>query len=286
MAQRVDGRFFAGDQARSLGSRLHSHRRDDPSQCATAPPSRRAFPRAIVSSWDPPSQVDHLRIVHGTHRNSNGLFGPKTADSALPGTATPRGCQLSRSCSRLSRRTRAAHRVATDPRPSPASQELPPAPRCSRSTTIAYGCPAEFLGRTRGGHPAHAHKPVVYHGAFAPRGRCHRGPGSLRTRRTGRRRRRAARRARPPARSTAGCVRAANVFPVGCSPPPRVRVGHSACPDCGGRLRLLATIEDRATVAKILTHLAIRSGDLLDADNDAIATCATDNLPDSLCVLE
>ena len=30
-----------------------------------------------------------------------------------------------------------------------------------------------------------------------------------------------------------------------------------ACPDCGGRLRLLATIEDRATVAKILTHLGL-----------------------------
>jgi catechol 2,3-dioxygenase-like lactoylglutathione lyase family enzyme len=27
-----------------------------------------------------------------------------------------------------------------------------------------------------------------------------------------------------------------------------------ACPDCGGRLRLLATIEDRAVVEKILTH--------------------------------
>lgn len=27
-----------------------------------------------------------------------------------------------------------------------------------------------------------------------------------------------------------------------------------ACPDCGGRLRLLATTEDRAAVEKILTH--------------------------------
>ena len=31
---------------------------------------------------------------------------------------------------------------------------------------------------------------------------------------------------------------------------------------------------------------AIRSGDLLDADGDAIATRTTDNLPNSLCVLE
>ena len=28
-------------------------------------------------------------------------------------------------------------------------------------------------------------------------------------------------------------------------------------PDCGGRLRLLATIEDRAVVATILTHLGL-----------------------------
>ena len=30
-----------------------------------------------------------------------------------------------------------------------------------------------------------------------------------------------------------------------------------ACPDCGGRLRLLATIADRAVVEKILTHLGL-----------------------------
>lgn len=28
-----------------------------------------------------------------------------------------------------------------------------------------------------------------------------------------------------------------------------------ACPDCGGRLRLLATIEDAEVIAKILRHL-------------------------------
>ena len=28
-----------------------------------------------------------------------------------------------------------------------------------------------------------------------------------------------------------------------------------ACPDCGGRLRFLATIEDRAVIEKILRHL-------------------------------
>jgi hypothetical protein len=30
-----------------------------------------------------------------------------------------------------------------------------------------------------------------------------------------------------------------------------------ACAGCGGRLRLLATIEDPATVTKILTHLGL-----------------------------
>ena len=30
-----------------------------------------------------------------------------------------------------------------------------------------------------------------------------------------------------------------------------------ACPDCGGRLRLLATIADRAAIEKILKHLGL-----------------------------
>jgi uncharacterized protein YbaR (Trm112 family) len=30
-----------------------------------------------------------------------------------------------------------------------------------------------------------------------------------------------------------------------------------ACPDCGGRLRFIATIEDRAVIAKILRHLGL-----------------------------
>jgi hypothetical protein len=30
-----------------------------------------------------------------------------------------------------------------------------------------------------------------------------------------------------------------------------------ACPGCGGRLRLLATINDRAVVKKILAHLGL-----------------------------
>jgi hypothetical protein len=35
-------------------------------------------------------------------------------------------------------------------------------------------------------------------------------------------------------------------------------IDNLACPDCGGRLRLLATIEDRAVVDQILTHLEPR----------------------------
>ena len=31
-----------------------------------------------------------------------------------------------------------------------------------------------------------------------------------------------------------------------------------ACPGCGGRLRLIATLEDPAVVGKILTHLGLR----------------------------
>jgi len=30
-----------------------------------------------------------------------------------------------------------------------------------------------------------------------------------------------------------------------------------ACPDCGGRLRFVATIEDRAVIEKILRHLGL-----------------------------
>lgn len=30
-----------------------------------------------------------------------------------------------------------------------------------------------------------------------------------------------------------------------------------ACPDCGGRLRLVATIEERAVIEKILAHLGL-----------------------------
>ena len=30
-----------------------------------------------------------------------------------------------------------------------------------------------------------------------------------------------------------------------------------ACPDCGGRLRFVATIEDRAVIEKILRHLEL-----------------------------
>jgi hypothetical protein len=38
-----------------------------------------------------------------------------------------------------------------------------------------------------------------------------------------------------------------------------------ACPDCGGRLRFLATIEERAVLEKILRHLRVPVDPLVPA---------------------
>jgi hypothetical protein len=38
-----------------------------------------------------------------------------------------------------------------------------------------------------------------------------------------------------------------------------------ACPECGGRLRLLATIDDRAVIEKILRHLGLPAEPLAPA---------------------
>jgi hypothetical protein len=37
----------------------------------------------------------------------------------------------------------------------------------------------------------------------------------------------------------------------------RTRARFTICPDCGGRLRLLATITERAAIEKILRHLGL-----------------------------
>ncbi len=46
-----------------------------------------------------------------------------------------------------------------------------------------------------------------------------------------------------------------------CALPPSDRVNVLACPHCGGRLRLIATLHDPVVIRKLLAHLGIaRSG--------------------------
>jgi hypothetical protein len=102
---------------------------------------------------------------------------------------------------------------------------------------------------------------LIYHGAFAARGCCHSGPVVVDDERS------------PSPAPANGSPGAAPAPEVEATPPAAyVRrryfawadllrrvfaVDILACPDCGGRLRLLATIEDRAVVEKILTHLGL-----------------------------
>jgi hypothetical protein len=79
---------------------------------------------------------------------------------------------------------------------------------------------------------------LLYHGAFAPRGRCHSGPVVVEDAPP-------AAYVRPPYVAWADLLRRVFALEV------------LACPDCGGRLRLLATIEERAVVEQILTHLRL-----------------------------
>ncbi len=114
-----------------------------------------------------------------------------------------------------------------------------------------------------------------YHGTFAPRGRCRSGPAVAAP---------APRPAPPPATGSPGAAPDAGATPANSSIPPGAAPEAAAtpavyvwpryvawadllrrvfacdvlaCPDCGGRLRLLATIADRAVVEKILTHLGL-----------------------------
>ena len=96
---------------------------------------------------------------------------------------------------------------------------------------------------------------LIYHGAFAPRGRCHNGPVVAED---------APHRVTPSTHGSApevGATSAAYVRPSYFPWADLLRrvfaIDILACPDCGGRLRLLATIEDRAVVEKILTHLGL-----------------------------
>ena len=100
---------------------------------------------------------------------------------------------------------------------------------------------------------------LLYHGAFAPRGRCHSGTVVVED---------APYRVPTPASGSAGAAPGADAPPAAYVRPPYVAwadllrrvfaLDILACPDCGGRLRLLATIADRAVVETILTHLALR----------------------------
>jgi hypothetical protein len=98
---------------------------------------------------------------------------------------------------------------------------------------------------------------LIYHGAFAPRGRCHSGPVVVED--------------APSTAPEAGATPAAYVRPRHFAWADLLRrvfaIDILACPDCGGRLRLLATIEGtpargfrragRAVVEKILAHLGL-----------------------------
>jgi hypothetical protein len=96
---------------------------------------------------------------------------------------------------------------------------------------------------------------LLYHGAFAPRGRCHSGPVVIED---------APHRVTPTTSGSApevGATPVAYVRPLYFAWADLLRrvfaIDVLACPNCGGRLRLLATIEDRAVVEKILTHLGL-----------------------------
>jgi hypothetical protein len=70
-----------------------------------------------------------------------------------------------------------------------------------------------------------------------------------------------------PASGSVGAAPGADAPPAASVRPPYVawadllrrvfELDILACPECGGRLRLLATIEDRAVIEPILTHLGL-----------------------------
>ena len=103
--------------------------------------------------------------------------------------------------------------------------------------------PSEFLEKLAAMIPRPRINLLIYHGAFAPRGRCHNGPVVAAD---------APRRVTPP---TSGSAPEAGATPVAYVRPSYVAwadllrrvfaIDILACPDCGGRLRLLATIAPR-----------------------------------------
>ena len=118
--------------------------------------------------------------------------------------------------------------------------------------------PSEFLEKLAVMIPRPRINLLLYHGAFAPRGRCHSGPVVVED---------APYRMATPASGSAGAAPGAGAPPAAYVRPTYVAwadllrrvfaLDVVACPDCGGRLRLLATIEERAVVEQILTHLRL-----------------------------
>ncbi len=146
--------------------------------------------------------------------------------------------------------------------------------------------PAELLERLAAMVPRPRTNLLIYHGAFAPRG-CRRVAAALAAKRAERLQAHAAAGGDGATVSGSSEVGGSGVAPSenerhGADPsdqprpPPQgapyVRPRHFAwadllrrtfeidvlaCPDCGGRLRLLATIEDPELIAKILRHLEL-----------------------------
>ena len=118
--------------------------------------------------------------------------------------------------------------------------------------------PSEFLEKLAVVIPRPRINLLLYHGAFAQRGRCHSGRVVVED---------APDRVQPRASSSVGAAPGADAPPAAYVRPTYVAwadlrrcvfaLDILACPECGGRLRLLATIADRAVVVKILTHLGL-----------------------------
>jgi len=106
--------------------------------------------------------------------------------------------------------------------------------------------PSEFLEKLAAAIPRPRINLLIYHGAFAPRGRCHEEPGPVVVEDEPQAER-AKRAAYVKPRHFAWAELLRRVFAIDIL----------ACPDCGGRLRLLATIAERGVIEKILRHLGL-----------------------------
>jgi hypothetical protein len=109
--------------------------------------------------------------------------------------------------------------------------------RWADGTTHLEWDPVDFLGRLAVLVPRPRINLILYHGVLAPRGQCPEGQTSATATET----------ARGPTRNWrwADLMRRTFGFDV------------LACPRCGGRLRLIALIEQAAAIERILRHLGL-----------------------------